>query len=46
MKNFGQMMKQAQEMQSKIQEMQDQLTEMEVEGNAGGGLVTVTLWKK
>ena len=30
-------------MQSKIQEMQDQLTEMEVEGNAGGGLVTVTL---
>ncbi|MEC8621497.1 MAG: YbaB/EbfC family nucleoid-associated protein [Pseudomonadota bacterium] len=43
MKNFGQMMKQAQEMQSKIQEMQDQLTQMEVEGNAGGGLVTVTL---
>ena len=43
MKNLGQMMKQAQEMQSKIQEMQNQLTDMEVEGSAGGGLVTVTL---
>ena len=43
MKNLGQMMKQAQEMQSKIQEMQNQLTDMEVDGSAGGGLVTVTL---
>ncbi len=43
MKNFGNMMKQAQEMQSKMQEMQDQLADVEVTGSAGGGLVEVTL---
>lgn len=43
MKNLSQMMKQAQQMQQKMQEMQSALEGMEVEGTAGGGLVTVTL---
>lgn len=43
MKNLGQLMKQAQEMQTKMAEMQEKLGLLEVEGNAGGGLVTVTL---
>lgn len=43
MKNLGQLMKQAQQMQAKMAEMQDKLAEMEVEGSAGGGMVTVKL---
>lgn len=43
MKNLGQMMKQAQELQEKMQAMQERLEEMEVAGQAGAGLVTVTL---
>jgi DNA-binding YbaB/EbfC family protein len=43
MKNLGQMMKQAQEMQSKMQEMQARLEETEITGNAGAGMVEVTL---
>lgn len=43
MKNLSQMMKQAQQMQEKMQDMQSALEEMEVDGTAGGGLVTVTL---
>ena len=43
MKNFGQLMKQAQEMQSKIQDMQDRLADIEVTGQSGAGLVTVTM---
>lgn len=43
MKNLGQMMKQAQEMQQRMQEMQQQLEDEEVDGVAGGGMVTVTL---
>lgn len=43
MKNLGQMMKQAQELQEKMQAMQARLEEMEVAGQAGAGLVTVTL---
>lgn len=43
MKNFGQMMKQAQEMQAKVAQMQERLGELEVEGRAGAGLVTATL---
>lgn len=43
MKNFGQMLKQAQEMQTRMQEMQAGLGEMEVTGSAGGGMVTVVL---
>ena len=43
MKNFGQLMKQAQEMQSKIQDMQTRLAEIEVTGQSGAGLVSVTM---
>lgn len=46
MKNFGNIMKQAQEMQTRFQEMQDTLAEAEVEGAAGGGMVKVTLTGK
>lgn len=35
-------MRQAQEMQGKAAEMQERLGKMQVEGTAGGGLVTVT----
>ena len=38
--NIQKMMQQAQQMQEK---MQRQMTEMRVEGNAGGGMVTVTV---
>ncbi len=43
MKNFGQMMKQAQEMQARMAQMQEELAAMEVTGAAGGGLIQVTL---
>lgn len=43
MKNFGNLMKQAQEMQAKMQEMQDRLGELEVSGSAGAGMVSVVL---
>ncbi len=43
MKNLSQMLKQAQEMQSKMAEMQTALTDLEVVGEAGGGLVAVTV---
>lgn len=43
MKNLGQMMKQAQEMQSRMAEMQQRLQEAEVIGQAGGGMVRVTV---
>ena len=43
MKNFGNLMKQAQEMQTKMQEMQDRLAEVDVQGSAGAGMVTVTM---
>lgn len=46
MKNLGQMMKQAQAMQARMQEMQARLAAMEIAGNAGGGMVTVTLTGK
>jgi DNA-binding YbaB/EbfC family protein len=42
---FG-LMKQAQEMQAKMQEMQAEMERIEVEGQAGGGLVRVTLTAK
>ncbi len=41
--NMQQLMKQAQAMQRKLQEAQEQLAEEEVEGTAGGGVVTVTV---
>ncbi len=43
MKNFAQMMKQAQDMQGRMQDMQDSLAELEVSGTSGGGMVEVTL---
>ncbi|NQV61683.1 MAG: YbaB/EbfC family nucleoid-associated protein [Alphaproteobacteria bacterium] len=43
MKNLSQMMKQAQEMQGKMQEMQARMEEVEMSGQAGAGLVSVTL---
>ena len=38
--NIQQMMKQAQEMQNRLQK---QMAELKVEGNAGGGMVTVVI---
>ncbi|WP_027284466.1 YbaB/EbfC family nucleoid-associated protein [Rubritepida flocculans] len=46
MKNLGNMLKQAQQMQARMQEMQARLEAMEVEGQAGGGMVKVTLTGK
>ncbi len=43
MRNLGQLLKQAQEMQGRMAEMQERLAGLEVSGNAGGGMVTVTL---
>jgi nucleoid-associated protein EbfC len=43
MKNFGDMMKKAQEMQAKMGEMQAKMAAIELSGTAGGGLVEVTL---
>jgi nucleoid-associated protein EbfC len=43
MKDFGQMMKQAQGLQQKLQDAQARLEETSVDGQAGGGLVKVTL---
>jgi DNA-binding YbaB/EbfC family protein len=43
MKNLSQMLKQAQEMQSRMAEMQSALEQIEVTGQAGGGLVAVTV---
>jgi nucleoid-associated protein EbfC len=43
MKNLSGLMKQAQQMQEKMQEMQSRLEGMEVHGEAGAGLVTVTM---
>ena len=43
MKNLSQMMKQAQQMQAKMGELQEQLLAVEVTGQAGAGLVAVTM---
>lgn len=43
MKNIGQMVKQAQLMQARMNAMQENLGKIDIEGQAGGGLVTVTL---
>lgn len=43
---IGQLMKQAQAMQEKAQQMQAEVAAMTVEGDAGGGLVKVTLTGK
>ncbi len=43
MKNISRLMKQAQEMQAKVAEMKEKLAGIEIDGAAGGGLVTATL---
>ncbi len=43
MKNLGNMMKQVQEMQAKMADMQARLDEMTVTGQAGAGMVKITL---
>lgn len=43
MGNMQQLMKQAQKMQEEMAKAQAELEEAEVEGSAGGGLVTVTM---
>ncbi|MEZ5874215.1 MAG: YbaB/EbfC family nucleoid-associated protein [Hyphomicrobiales bacterium] len=43
MKNFAQMMKQAQELQGRMTEMQAEMERMTCEGRAVGGMVVVTL---
>ena len=41
--NIQKMMQQAQEVQFKLQEMQEKMKDVNVEGEAGGGLVKVTM---
>lgn len=43
MKNLAGLMKQAQQMQSKMEEMQAKLASLELVGEAGAGLVQVTM---
>ena len=43
MKNFSEMMKQAQALQGRMAEMQAELERTLIEGRSGGGMVTVTL---
>jgi DNA-binding YbaB/EbfC family protein len=46
MPDFMGLMKQAAQLQTKMQELQAELDQIEVEGSAGGGLVTVKLSAK
>ena len=39
---MGDLLKQAQKMQDKMQKVQDELSNLQVEGSAGGGMVTAT----
>jgi len=41
MKNMGNLLKQAQKMQRQMMQVQEELETLEVEGSAGGGMVTV-----
>src|SRR5690606_38385457 len=41
--NLAQLMQQAQKMQEQMQRAQEELANLEVTGNAGGGMVNVTL---
>jgi len=43
MKNFTQMMKQAQELQGRMAEMQAEMERTQIEGRSGGGMVVLTL---
>jgi hypothetical protein len=46
MKNFSQMMKQAQQLQGKMAEAQEKIAQLEAQGASGGGLVNITLGGK
>src|SRR5262245_11616638 len=46
MAEFRGLMKQAAQLQSKMQAMQAELDQIEVEGTAGGGMLTITLTAK
>jgi nucleoid-associated protein EbfC len=46
MADFMGLMKQAAQLQSKMQALQAELDQIEIEGNAGGGMVTVKLSAK
>ncbi len=41
--NFGNMMKQAQQLQASMQKAQEEIAALEVSGEAGGGMVKVTV---
>ena len=41
--NIAQLMQQAQKMQENMQRAQEELAQLEITGNAGGGMVSVTL---
>jgi hypothetical protein len=41
--DLGQLMKQAQKMQEQVQKAQEELTGLEIQGEAGGGLVKLTM---
>ncbi|MBW2617685.1 MAG: YbaB/EbfC family nucleoid-associated protein, partial [Deltaproteobacteria bacterium] len=43
MKNFGKMIKQAQELQAKMSALQGELGQKQVEATAGGGMVTTVV---
>jgi hypothetical protein len=43
MQDFRKIMKQAQQMQEQMQQMQEQLAKEELEGSAGGGMVTIRM---
>lgn len=43
MRDFGKMLKQAQELQERMARLNEEVEALEIEGKAGGGLVTITL---
>jgi len=43
MKNLGNMLKEAQKLQSRMADIQAKLADIELDGSAGGGMVTVTM---
>ena len=43
MKDFGDLMKQAQQMQASLQEAQSQMAQMEVQGESGAGMVKIVM---
>jgi DNA-binding YbaB/EbfC family protein len=43
MKNFGKMMKQAQQMQAQMMKVQEELANKEIDASSGGGMVVVKI---